>query len=309
MAKRHRQTRRPGQEKPREENPSRRPKSFDATFKELAQDCPVDFLSAFDTPPTEPVRVLNVDLSTVTTAADVVLGIGNPLREVIHIDAQAGPDADLHRNVLVYNALLHRREKVPVHSIVILLRPKARHPNLTGSVRYESRPGRGRMDFGYEIIPLWEWPAEALLKSGLGLLPLALLGRLPEGVSELEGLAAVVQQMVKRVQREARRGQGRKLLTAAYLLAGLRVEPDDALTLFQGAFAMHESTTYQAILNEGGVLSQHRTLLRLGRKQFGLAADPATKQAIEAITDLKRLERLAERVLEVSSWEELLKKR
>jgi hypothetical protein len=75
--------------------------TFDATVKELAQASPPEFLASLGTPPAGPVRVLTVDLSTVTTAADLVFGIGDPLREVVHVDAQTGPDADLHCNVLV----------------------------------------------------------------------------------------------------------------------------------------------------------------------------------------------------------------
>ena len=33
-------------------------------------------------------EVLNVDLSTVTTAADLILGLGEPLEDIIHLDFQ-----------------------------------------------------------------------------------------------------------------------------------------------------------------------------------------------------------------------------
>ena len=46
--------------------------TFDATLKDLARDQPVDFLVAFDERPDEPVSLLNVDLSTITRAADLV---------------------------------------------------------------------------------------------------------------------------------------------------------------------------------------------------------------------------------------------
>ena len=63
--------------------------TFDATLKDLVRDHPTDFLSVFDAPPTLPVSLLNVDLSTVTTAADVLIGLGDPLREIMHFDFQA----------------------------------------------------------------------------------------------------------------------------------------------------------------------------------------------------------------------------
>ncbi len=51
---------------------------FDATLKDLGREAPADLLTAFDRPPGGAVALLNVDLSTVTTAADLVIGIGTP---------------------------------------------------------------------------------------------------------------------------------------------------------------------------------------------------------------------------------------
>ena len=68
---------------------------------------------------------------------------------------------------------------------------------------------------------------------------------------------------------------------------------------------MRESDTYQAILDEGEARGLQNTLLRQGRIRFG-ALKPATRQAIQGITDIKRLRHLTERLLRVSTWEELL---
>ena len=72
---------------------------------------------------------------------------------------------------------------------------------------------------------------------------------------------------------------------------------------------MRESVTYQAILEEGREEGSnrelHRTILRLGRVRFG-EADEAIRQQIEAIRDIVVLEDLTERLLIVSSWDELM---
>jgi hypothetical protein len=39
----------------------------------------------------------------VTAGTDIVLGLGEPLQEVVHLDAPAGLDADERRNLLAYN--------------------------------------------------------------------------------------------------------------------------------------------------------------------------------------------------------------
>jgi hypothetical protein len=46
-------------------------------------------------------------------------------------------------------------------------------------------------------------------------------------------------------------------------------------------------------------------LLRLGRLNFG-EPEAATVAALEAIPDLNRLEAMSERLLQVSTWQELL---
>ena len=201
------------------------PLPFDATLKDLACEHPRALLAAFDTPSAEPLRLLNVDLSTVTTAADVVIGLGDPLRDIVHFDFQASAAASKHVDVLVYNALLHRQYRVAVHSIVVLLRPEAAHSNLNGAVAYTARPGRGKMDFGYEVIRLWDIPVEQLLAGDLGMLPLAPLGKLPGEMALEDGVASVIQRLIERLQREAPPDQARRLLTAAYVLTGLRI-PD-----------------------------------------------------------------------------------
>src|ERR1035438_9461837 len=116
------------------------PLPFDATLKDLAQVSPRGLLAVFDRLPTLPVSLLNIVLSTVTTVADLVFGLGNPVQEIVHLDFQSSASATKHADILVYNALLHRQYLVPVHSIVILLRPQAAHANLNGTVAYA--PGR-----------------------------------------------------------------------------------------------------------------------------------------------------------------------
>jgi hypothetical protein len=282
---------------------------FDATLKDLGQASPRGVLATFDTPPTLPVSLLNIDLSTVTTAADLVFGLGQPLQEIVHLDFQSSASATKHTDILVYGALLYRQYLVPVHSIVVLLRPQAAHSNLDGTVAYAPRPGRGKMDFQYEVVRLWERPVAGLLTGEVGVLPLAPLGQLPPGVDLESGLAAVIQQLSDRLLREAPPGQVRRLLTAAFVLTGLRVSRSVARQLFQGVQAMHDSDTYMAIIDEGrdlGHLEEARKLLlRFGPKSLS-TPDESVTAALAGITDLERLERMLERLSEVKTWQELL---
>jgi hypothetical protein len=57
---------------------------------------------------------------------------------------------------------------------------------------------------------------------------------------------------------------------------------------------------------EGRVEQAHALLLRQGRRKFGTAASRKQQRALKAINDLGQLEALAERLLDVNSWGELL---
>lgn len=284
------------------------PLPFDATLKDMVQQHPRDFLGALGMDTPGHVTVLNVDLSTVTTSTDAAFAIGSASQRIIHIDFQSGPSADLHRHVLAYNVLLHRHHRVPVHSVVLLLRPRARHRNLTGALVYEALPERGRMEFKYEIIELWQRPVEELLTSSLVALPLAPLGRLPEGVPKETGLSAVIERLAERLITEAPPEEARRLLTAAFVLTGLRVRRTKAREFFRGVRVMRESDTYMAIIEEGEVSGMVRVLMRQGKKRFG-PPDATVEARLRAITDPDRLESLCERVLEARDWQDLLRKK
>ena len=76
---------------------------------------------------------------------------------------------------------------------------------------------------------------------------------------------------------------------------------------------MKESSTYQAILEEGraegevrGAVAEAKKVLRfLGEDAFG-PPDARTYAAIERLNDLPQLEELLRRVRSASSWQELL---
>jgi hypothetical protein len=175
------------------------PLEFDATLKGLARAHPLDLLGLLDPPPPGPVQVLSPDLSTVSAFSDLVFRSGDT---ILHVDLQSGPDPTQDRRTLRYNVLLHEFYGLPVHSAVILLRKRADRSDLMGKIEYAVRPEHGRLLFQYEVVRLWEVPATRLLTGGVGLLPLATLGLLPEAVPTNEALAGVVQQVVERIRDE-----------------------------------------------------------------------------------------------------------
>jgi predicted transposase YdaD len=77
---------------------------------------------------------------------------------------------------------------------------------------------------------------------------------------------------------------------------------------------MKESSTYQAILaegrtegrTEGRIEALKKTLLRQGGQRFRSPPDESMQAGLQAITDESRLERMTERLLTVSSWQDLM---
>lgn len=94
---------------------------------------------------------------------------------------------------------------------------------------------------------------------------------------------------------------------------GLRIGRAAAAALVERVTTMEESTVYQVILEKGvekgearGRVEEARTaLLRIARQRFG-APSRAVQKAVTEITDLDRLHRMLDRVLNVQSWRGLL---
>jgi hypothetical protein len=281
------------------------PLQFDATLKDLVRRHPGDYISAFHLGQAADVRALNVDVSVISAATDVVLGHGDPLRSAVDLNFQSGREAELPGRICLYNAALHHLLHVPVHSVVILLRPKADAANITGRHTYTGQPRRGKMDFRYEVFRIWQRPARRLLRCGPGVLPLSVLGALPPGASAEAGVADVVDLLCRRIQPTMNQEEIRYILTSAFVLAGLRLTREQAKRAFRGVPAVEESTTYQYILEQGGIREARKWLLQQGAAKFG-APPQMVKATIQELEDLPRLERMGLRLVTADSWDEVV---
>lgn len=294
-------------------------KPFDAALKELIGAYPLDW-ARVGLDVSGPVSVVDAELSTVSADADKILRLEEPTPWLLHLELQSGADVSLDERVLRYNALIRERHRLPVHSAVFLLRPEARSPSNRGRVRYSSPGGGCEMDFRYQLVRLWTIPVERVLDAGVGALPIAPLC----DTGEL-AMPELIQRMERRFDQEATPDEAARLWTSAYILMGLRYPPEVNAALLRGVGRMKESSTYQAIVEEGvqrglelgrreGVqegLQQgfageaRRILVMLGESRLG-APDPATQARIDAESGIERLEELIKNVLTASSWDELL---
>jgi predicted transposase YdaD len=297
-------------------------KPFDATTKELIEKHPKDWLDLLGLPAVS-VTIVDADVSTVSTDSDKIIIAEGELRYVVHLELQSTHKPDDAERFLGYNVSVHRRHRLRVRTIVILLRPEADGPCMRGPYIEQFPEEPEYIHFEFRVLRLWELPVEQILQGGVGLLPLAPLCKVSQ-----DALPNVIRQMEQRIDVSAP-DEAAALWTSTYILLGLRYPREFAAQLLKGVRAMKESSTYQAILEEGEAKGEARgrvegeakgrvegeakgrvegeriVLLRLGAKRFG-EPDAVTLACILAITSFGRLEQLTDRLLEVESWSELL---
>ena len=284
------------------------PKPYDASTKFLVERRPKDWLDLVGLEATE-VEIVDADLSTVSAAADKLIAVRKPDPFIAHFDLQASYDAGLPDRSLQYQATVRNRKKLPVITVLVLLRPATDGPAITGQIVEQVGDKPAHLVFQYEVVRVWELPVQQLLAGGLGTLPLAFLSNVQE-----DELPDVVHQVQQRIRQEADPGLAGELWTAAYVLMGARDPGEMVDALLKGVRDMEESVTYQAIIQKGkdigmreGEAKRARSiLLNLGRKRFG-RPDAPIRASIDSIQSPDRLERLAERILEASSWADLLR--
>lgn len=289
-------------------------KPYDAATKALIETDPAGWVAFLGCPvPPGAVSLVDADLSTVSAEADKVIRVEFPAPWLLHLELQASRDDTLERRMLRYHALLHDRHGFPVCSAAILLRPAANLPFLNGELQMESPIGLP-WSFRYGVVRVWELPPAAFLNGPLGLLPLAPMSGMAEPEVELPG---VVRQMETRMREVDEPELKNRLWIATYVLMGLRYNQTIADTVLSGVRDMEESVTYQAIVKRGlqqGMQQgmQQGTVAEAKRFLF-LAAQPrlgsptaAQQAAINAISDVGRLEAMAPRIHSASNWDELL---
>jgi len=99
------------------------------------------------------VSVLEAELSTVTSEADKVLRIEAPAPWLVHIEVQAGHDPAMARRLLRDNVLIEAKFSLPVHTVVVLLRPEGNSPALSGVYQSTTPAGSG-IRFDHQVVKL-----------------------------------------------------------------------------------------------------------------------------------------------------------
>jgi hypothetical protein len=282
------------------------PLQFDASTKHLVETYLADWLPLSGRPPA-PATVIDADLARVSAACDKLLRVDAAPPWLLHLELQAGHETGLADRLDLYNKLAEARHEVLVQTVLLLLRRAADSPHLTG-LSGRGFPGEeAYRTFRYRVVRLWQEPVERLLTSGLGLVALAPLS--DEAPPQLD---AVIRRMDERFRAETEPAEVNDLWAASSLLMGLRYPRDLTRLVIQRVRVMRESSTYQVILDEGraegraeGAAALRSALLELGEARFG-PPPPDVVGSLSVVTDLDRLRRLTRRVIDITSWTELL---
>jgi hypothetical protein len=204
--------------------------------------------------------------------------------------------------LLRYNVLLWHHTGVPVHSVLMLLRPKANASDQTGTLAVLGADGQPYLQFRYSVIRVWEESIDRFLSAGVGLAPLALL------TDEADAnLPAAFVRFRDRLQAAAAPATVTgSVFGSAMVLSGLRYHDTRMAEVIETmAVNMEESSVYQWILRKGLSQQAQATILRQGTRRFG-TPDEHTSAAIRAIQDVDRLDRMTDRIPDATGWADLL---
>ena len=202
----------------------------------------------------------------------------------------------LHR----YNALLDHRHDRPTRTIVVLLRPEADGPNLTGAYRRGVPDSPDHLVFQYEVICVWQEPVTSFLKGGLGTIPLAPVADLAG--QPIEEIIASIGERIERIPPALG-----DLIWASTSLLRLRYSSEVVAHLLRGVPHMEESTVCQAIraLGEargearGKIIATRQLFLHLAERRFG-PPSAAVREILSGMTRLEELEQLYELLIDIS---------
>jgi len=157
---RRRRSRQPAQLTPAQEAEKR---SYDQELKRLLNRAPNTFL-ALAFPGVVWQSAVESFLPAKPRIADLVWRVADSTGAVtiVHIELQTKVEKNISRRVAEYAFRLHLREKLPVRSLVVFLRPARTIPE--PSFGWSSF-GTPTMTFTYDQLRLWEVPQERLLQT------------------------------------------------------------------------------------------------------------------------------------------------
>jgi len=269
---------------------------YDNVCKFLAENYSRDFAQWLLGEPISFTQLSPSELSLEPIRADALILLESD-QIILHLEFQTDPDPKMSFRMLDYRTRVYRRfPKKTMRQVVIYLKetssPLVReNAFILPNTRHE-----------YEVLRLWEIPAEKML--GLsGLLPLANLGKTPNRPEILRQVAAKIDNIEGRTEKS-------NLAAATAILAGLVLSKEIIGSLLREEI-MRESVIYQDIRESGKAQGREEgrreeavsLILRLLNRRLGEISSTLGQQIREL--SLEQLETLGEALLDFTSLTDL----
>jgi len=269
---------------------------YDNVCKFLAENYSRDFAQWLLGEPLSFTQLSPSELSLEPIRADALILLESD-QIILHLEFQTDPDPKMSFRMLDYRTRVYRRfPKKTMRQVVIYLKetssPLVReNAFILPNTRHE-----------YEVLRLWEIPAEKML--GLsGLLPLANLGKTPNRPEILRQVAAKIDNIEGRTEKS-------NLAAATAILAGLVLSKEIIGSLLREEI-MRESVIYQDIRESGKAQGREEgrreeavsLILRLLNRRLGEISSTLSQQIQEL--SLEQLETLGEALLDFTSLTDL----
>ncbi|MFM7878614.1 MAG: Rpn family recombination-promoting nuclease/putative transposase [Microcystis panniformis] len=265
---------------------------YDNICKFLAENYSRDFAQWLLGEPISFTQLSPSELSLEPIRADALILLeSDPM--ILHLEFQTNPDPKMSFRMLDYRTRVYRRfPKKTMRQVVIYLKETSsplvqENAFILPNTRHE-----------YEVLRLWEIPAEEML--GLsGLLPLANLGKTPNRPEILRQVAAKIDNIEGRTEKS-------NLAAATAILAGLVLSKEIIGSLLREEI-MRESVIYQDIRESGKAQGRREEavslILRLLNRRLGEISSTLGQQIREL--SLEQLETLGEALLDFTSLTDL----
>jgi predicted transposase/invertase (TIGR01784 family) len=228
---------------------------FDNTCRFLAEHFSADFASWLLGEAVELTELKPSELSLNPIRTDALILLQSK-DSILHIEFQRVPVDEIPFRMLDYRTRGHRKypDKTMRQVVIYLTKTDSEKAHV-------NHFSLERTHHEFEVIRLWEQPAEVFLRYP-GLIPFAVLG-------DTEDPEATLREVAQRVQQIPDPEAQANISAASAILAGLRLDSDIISRLLRRDI-MQESTMYQSILTEGDARRQRVTVINLLRKGFAL---------------------------------------
>ena len=269
---------------------------YDNVCKFLAENYSRDFAQWLLGEPLSFTQLSPSELSLEPIRADALILLESG-QIILHLEFQTDPDPKMSFRMLDYRTRVYRRfPQKTMRQVVIYLK------ETSSPLVQENAFIIPNTCHEYEVLRLWEIPAEEML--GLsGLLPLANLGKTPNRPEILRQVAAKIDNIGGRTEKS-------NLAAATAILAGLVLTKEIIGSLLREEI-MRESVIYQDIRESGKAQGREEgrreeavsLILRLLNRRLGEISSTLGQQIQEL--SLEQLETLGEALLDFTSLTDL----